>query len=354
MMIPEIGFSGQNLLMNTRGIIVQRQAALLSQVGAGYGADRWRIISERTDALALDNGGQIAVAAAGDHMSIARSSSGPNSNFLRIEQRMEDTLVSNIFENKMTMQVKIRRNAVNVTTTPKIKFFIKTAISLNTHTDLLDPLTGFDAVLDPIKLGSVIVGDVTVADTSDTEFEIFYATFDIPVGTENGLAASIALVNDAGSPLPNEWFIDVKDFMVSLGSSLPIYKPMGLNIPAAELPYLQRYYEKSYPIDEDPGSDQQFIGENALFSAVASSTIQTLNNGGEFKVLKRNANPTVQIYAYDGTPDRINENVSGVTFPNPVIANRVSQHGIQTLWDDLGGFTIGLSYWYCWTAETEI
>ena len=257
-MIPEIGFSNsRNLLMNSRFGYIQRDFNSTFHLSSAYTADRWEVISENTNVLALDPGGQTAQALGqGSYISIARSANGTATDFLRIEQRVERSLTYQIAENKMTVQVKMRRSPANISGTAKVKFFINTAVSADVHTDLLDSSTGFDVILDPIKVGSPSSGEIAISDLHLTDFEIYYATFDIPTGAEKGLSFSIGVVNPSGVVLPNEWYMDVQEAMLTPGSVLPVYKPMGLDIPSAEIMLLQRYYEKSYPIDEPPGTDQ--------------------------------------------------------------------------------------------------
>lgn len=301
-MIPEFGFNPRNLLINGAMGVAQRLpvagSLLVTNLGVGYGVDRWRGIAARTDALALDNGmsqewfNTVKPDGGKGSFLFERSSGGPDTNFVRFEQRVEAKFIGNIAESKGTIYGEFLRHPSLADLNIRIRFGVKVAASEDVHVDLLDT-DDFDVVLDPIKVGGVSNGELLSGQISTSQFERFYATFDLPTGAENGLAISYHFVNDAGNPLPNQDTMYLSNLGFSLGGVLHPFREAGENRPDEELRLCRRYFEVVEPGHftwvPDATNGTIGVGQNAFFeqkrvlpSTDSAIAITNPNGGGGF------------------------------------------------------------------------
>ena len=113
-----------------------------------------------------------------------------------------------------------------------------------------------------------------------------------------------------------------------------------------ELALCQRYYEKSYNLDVVPGAVTN-IGEVLKVSGNI-----TFLPGVYFMVNKR-SNPTFTIYSYLGTAGKVSD-IGNVNTGTTITFAGVGQKAILALQDSGSGFTLGLSFYYQWTASAEL
>lgn len=156
------------------------------------------------------------------------------------------------------------------------------------------------------------------------------------LGSDNNDYLSLALTD----PNNEVFTIDFAQIQIEKGN---IATEFNFRHIAAELSLCQRYYEKSYNIDEDPGTN----GANGrIMYDAASASIYTVSNS--FKVTKRSV-PSVTIYDTVG-----NVNSVTTTFGNakPVTIPLLNQNNISVTpanISDRGNF---IQYHY--TADAEL
>ncbi|PZD95240.1 hypothetical protein DNH61_11815 [Paenibacillus sambharensis] len=130
------------------------------------------------------------------------------------------------------------------------------------------------------------------------------------------------------------------------GVALP-YQPRGF---ADEFRLCLRYYEKNYGYLAYAGTSNQ--GNIAIGTAeVADAIFSNIR----YTVPKR-ARPTVLIYSFGGTANRVSPINSTTTIgTNVTVVNDLSnEYGFSKLADTAATFTVGSRYWFNWVADAEI
>ena len=273
-MFPELPFNpSQNYFINGDMSLPQRPGTDGSTIASTgiYNVDRWRQIYVNQNLTAFGTSGRV------DHetsqpagrsdasINLNMNNAGPDTDFIRVVQRVESGFLRFVDNNKLVMVMKLkRRNTAKVDTV--VKFSLYNPAAADTYTDLLMPSDPLFATARPLKAGGSIVGDLTLGDISDTEFETYYAVFDTPTTVGNGLEMGIQLVRPSNDPFDNFSFINVGECALYEGSALKPFRPAAMGVPGMELLLAQRYYEKSMDIltraDDDEADFCFYLGSN--------------------------------------------------------------------------------------------
>ena len=142
----------------------------------------------------------------------------------------------------------------------------------------------------------------------------------------------------------SDW-VEITGVQLELGNKSTAFerRPIGI-----ELPLCQRYFEKSYDLNDAIGSVnyQNF----ALMTAHA-------NNSGRailpFKAEKRTASPVIVLYSYSGTENKISSSAGGMGDTGTVLTASGRGSYINVV-DSGTGFTVGALYYVGWTANAEM
>lgn len=94
-----------------------------------------------------------------------------------------------------------------------------------------------------------------------------------------------------------DYFV-LEDVMLEKGPTATAFESMGGNF-AEELFYCQRYYEKSYAIDEAVGTAN---GTTGFFHSVAINGVDFYCHGKQKFLVRKRATPIVSTWSYAGTP----------------------------------------------------
>ena len=117
-----------------------------------------------------------------------------------------------------------------------------------------------------------------------------------------------------------------------------------------ELAVCQRFYEKSYNIENPPGTNTA-NGSSPLFPRASN----IFACGLSFRVRKR-ISPSVTVYSLNGTVNRISQVVDWTTseLPNNIAAVFVHQSGIRKIQMPINALIATNSYQFHWTASADL
>lgn len=132
------------------------------------------------------------------------------------------------------------------------------------------------------------------------------------------------------------------------GEALP-FRRAGRSI-TEELQMCQRYYEKSYEVDEDPGTATVVFG--AVYASSAGGTT-TGNSSSRFFVVEKRATPTILTYSYTGTLGKMHVGTYGSTetlYDSALISSNAKSFIVKTT---ITAVSCDIAYHH-WTADAEL
>jgi hypothetical protein len=188
-----------------------------------------------------------------------------------------------------------------------------------------------------------IAGSSSIALTTSWQLVELSGTFS---STYN--EARVAFVyNTVGTAGAADYF-EIAQVMVYPGPAGLPFRRAG-NTVAGELQLCQRYYEKSYQVDTNPGTNAT-PGNMAIMSYLTTAVVM---GPVVFRAMKR-IDPTITLYSYAGTSGKVAQMNGTSDIGNTMSIGFQHQGGFNRVNDSGTPFSAATSYWFNWTADAEL
>lgn len=321
----KLTYQTKNILLNGNFDFWQRNTSFSAPAQNIYMSDRWANLSAANTSVTISRQSS-GIAGSTYYLNWL---AGSTSSRFNIGQALESTIVNTVKGKIITFSALLSVNAGNVRTYQLQIFKNATA----------NTLAGGS--------WSQVATSTAVALTASVQTRIS-VSYTVPNdGTANGLRFQIS---DLATGLAAD-VVTVHQVMVNEGSAFGDFQMAGASV-QDELQMCQRYYEKSYPVDTPPGTDQTGL-ENAFAITEAFSTTVLAPSANQYKMTKR-ISATVTVYSYIGTSGKISPYASGSNNTGTLTLSRGGQAGFATITSSSAEFTVGSFYWYAWAADAEL
>ena len=274
--------------------------------------------------------------------------------------------------------VTIRKEPVSVTNKPRLNRALKTHDANATdstakmeHDQLIESIFAKELAGQPISVGF----DYNESEFQQVDIQFFYATVEddfsshiqigsihtldltpdstwrevvlenilMPAQVVNGLIVRFTFKNPANTGV--EIVSHITGCKLNIGEKLQEFSLTGRDI-HNEFLICQRYYEKSYQLDDEPGTA---VGADLLPGFVATTRPDGDNRQDtqSFKVRKRSI-PICTIYAWTGAINSAQETNGPIQSANSIAA---SEHGFIP---NITASANGVGARFAWTADAEL
>ena len=317
--------AGKNKIINGDFGIWQRGTSFSA---SGYTADRWALVLANTVTISQQTftPGTAPV-------------SGYESTFFA---RFNRTARPTAFDDYFVHRIEDVRTFAGQTVT--LSFWAKSSASTTLSGAYLEHWFGSGGSSSPVYIDST--GPLTLT----TSWQRFTKTIAIPsiagktIGTNSFLAVTFAMANSAGVT----GVYDIWGVQLEAGSVATPFATASGTI-GGELALCQRYYEKSYPYANLPGSttsQQGLVSYQAVSSTAINNRCWT-----PFIVSKRTDSPTITIYNYNNGASGTALNESTGIY---AVAIQFQSNRGFNLYPTNGSFSAGQVCNFYYTAESEL
>lgn len=323
----------RNYLVNGNFDFFQRGTSLTTSGDVAYKADRWR--SNQSNSITHSR------ESTGAHINSSfyyRLTFGTNS-YTHLAQYLEAPTAKLLAGKTVTFSFLLRKSSSYVGTVTML-------IEKNST-----PNTSSGGSWSSVGSSLIANADIPTRVPSSSDWVRFSLTVTIPSdGTAAGL--SFGLITNVASQT-NGAILEVSQVMLNEGSVASPFSLFAENY-SQELRVCQRYYEKSFPVDFNPGTLSAANGNSWASNISSGSTRVHLGRGNAaFKVTKRADNNTFRIFNHRG--DFAENKISvynGDTNQSIVTSNATAnQNGFDGYLDALANDTV---WGFHWTVDSEI
>jgi hypothetical protein len=324
-----------NFLINGGFAFAQRQdpATYTTIATDTYSADRWRVsmASASLQYCRLDISGVTGVNAlyCGSFKQIT------NSGKFVVYQPIEYLDSAYLRGKTCTFQIK---GSASAAATLRVGILYGSAVSAGNV--IPNPfIVAYGGVGTDPTWGTKFAAGTVVSFAVGTAFTQMNVTYALPATCKNVIAAvwtnALAAAN---------WIINLTEANLHPGAEVYPWIGRAYEI---EMQLCKRSYEKSYPIDQQPGVSLGGVFRPTFMAANADYA----TGCGNFTIEKA-AVPTVTVYSSSGTANAVNELVGGAQVAS-IGSVYSGVNGIYML-NKTGGFSTGSAYAFHYTAQSEL